>query len=99
MVGRARNISSPGILDEFLDEDQCAASLGLSPITLSRWRMQRKGPPFTKIGRRILYSRGSVRAWVAAQEQRVEHPKQAAARRTKAAAREAAATSPANATP
>jgi hypothetical protein len=70
----------PGILDDYVAEDVCAAELGLAPITLARWRAQRKGPPYTKVGRRILYHRPGTRAWVAAQEQQNEHPKHAAKR-------------------
>jgi hypothetical protein len=81
MTGKAREITASGILDDHMDEGQCAASLGLAPITLARWRMLDKGPPYATIGRRILYNRASVKAWVAAQELQVERPKQAAKRR------------------
>ena len=59
---------SSSILDDFWDEAGLAAELNVSQITLARWRMQRRGPPVTHIGRAVLYKKSSVKAWVAAQE-------------------------------
>jgi hypothetical protein len=56
------------ILDEYWDEAGLAAELNVSCITLARWRMQRRGPPVTHIGRAVFYRKTSVKAWVAAQE-------------------------------
>jgi hypothetical protein len=84
MTGKAREITASGMLDDYVDENEFAAELGLAPITLARWRKLKKGPPFTKVGRRVLYNRPSGKAWLAAQEQQNEHPK-AAAKRVKAA--------------
>jgi hypothetical protein len=77
--------TAAGILDDYMDEDECAKELHIQPLTLARWRRQKKGPPFTQIGRRFFYKRPSTKTWVAAQEQQVEHPKQAAKRRAVAA--------------
>lgn len=63
------------LLDDYLDEDACAAELDLAPITLATWRMQKKGPPVTRIGRRIYYKKSSLREWLASQE---EKPRSAA---------------------
>ena len=82
MTGKAREIAAPGLLDDYMEEEECAAGLGIALITLARWRAQRRGPPYTKVGRRILYHRPGTKAWVAAQEQRNEHPKQPAKRKT-----------------
>jgi len=68
------------ILDEYFDPSGCAAALRVSALTLSRWRMQKKGPPVTYIGRTILYKKSSVKSWLAAQERQIEQPKQAASR-------------------
>jgi len=76
--------TAAGILDDYMDEDECAKELHVTPLTLARWRRERKGPPFTKIGRRFFYKKPSTRAWVAAKEQQNEHPKQGA-KRAKAA--------------
>jgi hypothetical protein len=60
------------ILDDYFDCNGCAAALNVATITLSRWRMQKKGPPVTYMGRTILYKKSSVRAWLAAQERPAE---------------------------
>jgi len=60
--------SSRAILDDYMNEAECGAELGIAPITLAIWRMQKKGPPITRLGRRILYRKESVRAWLASQE-------------------------------
>jgi hypothetical protein len=75
------NENQSSILAEYFDPPECATALGVSALTLSRWRMRRKGPPVTYMGRTILYKKSSVRAWLAAQERQIEHPKQVAARR------------------
>ena len=66
----SENTSS--ILDEYLDDIGCAAELNIARITLARWRMQKKGPPATYMGRRILYKKSSVKAWLAEQERPAE---------------------------
>jgi hypothetical protein len=73
------------ILAEYFDPPECAAELGVSVLTLSRWRMQKKGPPVTYMGRTILYKKSSVKAWLAAQERQIERPKEVASKRTKPA--------------
>jgi predicted DNA-binding transcriptional regulator AlpA len=65
-------VRKSSILDDFFDIDECAAELGVSAVSLARWRMQRHGPPVTHIGRNVYYRKSSVKAWVAAQE----HPAQ-----------------------
>jgi hypothetical protein len=60
--------SEPAILGDYLTAAECAAELNVAPITLSRWRMAKIGPPVTKIGRKVFYKRSSVRQWVASQE-------------------------------
>jgi hypothetical protein len=56
------------ILTDYFTEIECGRALDLAPITLAIWRMQRKGPPVTRIGRRIYYRKASVRAWLESQE-------------------------------
>ncbi|HEY0260316.1 MAG TPA: helix-turn-helix domain-containing protein [Lacisediminihabitans sp.] len=43
--------------------------LNVSEATLSRWRRERIGPPFLRVGGISRYSPATVRAWVAEQEQ------------------------------
>jgi predicted site-specific integrase-resolvase len=64
--------STVGILDEYLNDNECAAELNVAPITLARWRREKKGPPVTYMGRRILYKKSSVKTWLAAQERPTE---------------------------
>lgn len=58
-----------GILDDFLDDRALAAQLKVSPRTLARWDRLRQGPPITRIGRKKLRHRESVRRWLAEREQ------------------------------
>lgn len=42
-----------------------AATLGLSPATLSKYRCMGGGPAFYKLGRAVLYDRRDLEAWCA----------------------------------
>lgn len=50
-------------------EAELAEQAGVSTRTIKRWRDQRKGPPFIRMGRRILYRREAVTEWLLANEQ------------------------------
>jgi predicted DNA-binding transcriptional regulator AlpA len=50
-------------MDEHLDENQLAKRLSLSPRTIQRWRQDGKGPPYLKLGRRIVYRLPDILAW------------------------------------
>ena len=58
----------PGLLDDFLSTEELAVELDVTPLTLVRWRMQKTGPPVTRLGRRILYRRSSLQKWLVSQE-------------------------------
>lgn len=58
-------------IDGYEDTRRVAEILGLSPATLAQWRSQGKGPPYTKIGNRIVYRITSVYWWL---EQQERHP-------------------------
>ena len=60
----------PGVLADFMDTDELAADLDMTPLTLVRWRLQKTGLAVTRLGRRILYRRSSVQAWLDRQEQK-----------------------------
>jgi hypothetical protein len=47
----------------FMTVIEAATVLRISPVTLSRWRVQGSGPAYHKLGRRIVYSRADVIAW------------------------------------
>lgn len=54
--------------DRLLSEVEAAQLLGLSPHTLNRWRVARKGPPFIKIGARVVkYRLSDLTTWVESQ--------------------------------
>jgi hypothetical protein len=48
---------------EHLDEKALAKRLSLSPRTLQRWRQERKGPAYLKLGGRIVYRLVDVEGW------------------------------------
>lgn len=52
-----------------LTPDQAADYLRLSERTLIRWRNMRKGPPWVKAGRRVIYRRSDLDAWLERQTQ------------------------------
>lgn len=53
--------------DEFLTDPQLAKLVKTSTRTTETWRRNGNGPPFIRLGRRILYRRCDVEAWLAAQ--------------------------------
>jgi hypothetical protein len=54
--------------EAFLTANETALFLRISPVTLSRWRIEGAGPPFRKFGRRVLYARPELLAWTNAQK-------------------------------
>ena len=49
--------------ETFLTQEEAARVLRLSPRTLERHRLTGNGPPFVKIGRRVLYRRSDIDDW------------------------------------
>ena len=62
----------PDLLADWISREQLAYALSLTTDTLSRWEARRKGPPCTRIGRKVFYRRAAVQDWIRAQEQ--AHP-------------------------
>jgi hypothetical protein len=54
----------PALLADYLTEREAAVELLQSLRTVRLWRQQRRGPCWTKIGRRVLYSRASLMNWI-----------------------------------
>jgi len=50
--------------NRLLDTDATARLLGCSPAALTKFRTQRRGPPFVRIGRLIRYRRVDLTRWV-----------------------------------
>lgn len=49
----------------FLTTIELAEELGVHPLTLIKWRRERRGPAFVKLGKTVRYDRVLVDAWVA----------------------------------
>jgi hypothetical protein len=49
-----------------LDDKAAAARTGLSTKTLANWRWAGTGPPYYKLGGRVLYDRDDLDVWLAA---------------------------------
>lgn len=51
---------------DVLDEKQAADYIGQKPGTLRQWRSLSRGPAYHKKGRRVLYKKSDLDAWLAA---------------------------------
>jgi predicted DNA-binding transcriptional regulator AlpA len=49
---------------QLLNQDQVADLLGISARTLERYRVTGEGPPYIKLGRRVIYRWVIVEEWV-----------------------------------
>jgi hypothetical protein len=65
--------TTDNILEDFLTSNEAAAELNICERTLDRWRRLGEGPPITKLGRRVLYRRSSLQAWLCTCEQCTQH--------------------------
>ena len=63
------DVGTRPMLPEWMTRGELAAELDLTPETLCRWTARRIGPALTQVGRKVFYRRGTVRAWLLAQEQ------------------------------
>jgi predicted DNA-binding transcriptional regulator AlpA len=74
-------MSSNGILrEDYLTTPELAAELGRSTRTLDRWALTGDGPPRTLIGRKTLYRRDAVLAWLRSREQSLRSARRGARR-------------------
>jgi predicted DNA-binding transcriptional regulator AlpA len=48
-----------------LNASQVAEKLGLSTSTLAKMRLSGDGPPYAKLGRRVVYRPDDIDAWIA----------------------------------
>jgi hypothetical protein len=62
--------TSETLLADFLEQDEAAAELKVCRRTLDRWQQLGEGPPITRLGRRVLYRRSSLLAWLATRERK-----------------------------
>ncbi len=47
-----------------VDTRRAAELIGMSKRTLEKWRSEGTGPPFLKLGRRVLYSVADLEEWL-----------------------------------
>jgi len=52
-------------MSRYLNTNNAAELLGASRPTLARWRIDGYGPPFKKIGRRVIYDVAELESWLA----------------------------------
>jgi hypothetical protein len=57
----------PRFHGRLLDTIGASALLGCSPAALVRFRVERRGPPFVRVGRLIRYRRVDLARWVKSQ--------------------------------
>lgn len=51
--------------DTLISAEDLPQYIGVARQTLARWRTEGFGPPFVKLGHRVLYRTGAVRNWLA----------------------------------
>lgn len=60
-----------GATSRLLSERQVAERLNISEVTLQEWRCLQKGPPFIRLGSRMVrYRESDIEAWLVEQEVR-----------------------------
>ena len=65
-IARLRGSAHAGRMTECLDERSTAERTTLSVRMLQQLRRDGGGPPFAKVGRRVIYRWADVEAWLAA---------------------------------
>lgn len=61
-----QRLADPSAMDDLnLTDDEAALELFLTKSTLADWRSSGRGPRYIKLGRRVLYRLGDLRAYVA----------------------------------
>ncbi len=57
--------------NNLLDQGEVAELLGVHPKTLGIWRDRKQGPPFIRLGEKLIrYNVEDVRAWVESQREK-----------------------------
>jgi excisionase family DNA binding protein len=51
-------------LPKLLTTEEAANYLNLSPRSLIRWRVERRGPPAVRVGRKIMYRARDLESWL-----------------------------------
>jgi len=53
---------------DYIGKGEFARLLGVSPRTLDRWHAAGSGPPRAKAGKKVLYRKTAIKAWLRAKE-------------------------------
>jgi hypothetical protein len=63
------NVAPPATVDpaELIGSTQAAELLRILPQTLAVWRVEKRGPRYLKIGRKVFYRRSDLCAWLGQQ--------------------------------
>lgn len=61
----SETVAESNLMSPLLDSREVAAYLKVSEATLSRWRTDKKGPPFLRMGGITRYRVDAVEAWLA----------------------------------
>lgn len=56
--------NAASVLDDWILRADLALQLGVSVDTLARWESDRSGPSCIRLGRRVVYRRGTVADWL-----------------------------------
>jgi hypothetical protein len=62
----------------YITEAELADRWDKSPRTLQLWRQHRQGPPWTKLGKTIIYNEKSADDWLKSQERQPVRSRRAA---------------------
>ena len=54
----------PANMEALVPSKDAPAHLGVAEQTLARWRSEGHGPPYIKLGKKVYYRAGDLRAWV-----------------------------------
>jgi predicted site-specific integrase-resolvase len=49
---------------QYFSPDEAARTIGVASQTLARWRCEGGGPPFIRVGRKIMYGATDITAWM-----------------------------------
>ena len=61
-----------------LNEHEVAESCSISVLTLRKWRSQKRGPQYVKIGALVRYRPDDVDSWIVAQKSSGDIPQEVA---------------------
>jgi excisionase family DNA binding protein len=64
------NLARTPLLSEYSSPAELASELRISQRTLDRWVSIGEGPPRVTIGRKVLYRRDAVAAWMRSRERK-----------------------------